>query len=69
MCWLHPAESFLCSSEPRAHFGLGSVSQVEAIEVLWPDGTRESFPGCAVDQRIELRKGEGRAVKEEQARK
>jgi hypothetical protein len=60
--WLHPAESYLCSSEPRAHFGLGSSDQVEAIEVLWPDGGREEFPGGAADRRVELRKGEGRPL-------
>jgi hypothetical protein len=57
--WLLPAESYLCSSEPRAHFGLGSAERVDGIEVLWPDGTRESFPGCAADRAVELRKGEG----------
>ena len=57
--WLHPAESYLCSSEPRAHFGLGPVERVDAIDVVWPDGTRETFPGCAADQRVELRKGKG----------
>jgi hypothetical protein len=64
--WLHPAESYLCSSEPIAHFGLGKVDRVDAIEVLWPDPapekSRETFPGGPVDRRIELRKGEGRPV-------
>ncbi|MCI0457724.1 MAG: CRTAC1 family protein [Gemmataceae bacterium] len=59
---LHPAESYLCSSEPRAHFGLGSAGTVESIEVAWPDGTREVFPGCATNQRIELRKGQGKRL-------
>jgi hypothetical protein len=58
--WLHPAESYLCSSEPRAHFGLGAADQVDAIDVVWPDGTRESFPGGPADRRVELRKGEGK---------
>ncbi len=60
--WLHPAESYLCSSEPRAHVGLGPVAKVDAIEVLWPDGSREAFPGCAADRPVELRKGEGRPL-------
>lgn len=61
--WLHPAESYLCSSEPRAHFGLGTVAAIERIDVTWPEGHREVFPGCPVDCRIELRKGEGQRVK------
>ena len=56
------AESYLCSCEPRAHFGLGEATRVDAVEIVWPDGSREAFPGCAVDQRLEVRKGEGRAA-------
>jgi len=60
--WLHPAESYLTSSEPRAHFGLGDVAAVDRIEVLWPDGSRESFPGTAADRRIELNQGSGKSA-------
>jgi hypothetical protein len=67
--WVNPGSSYLCSNDPRAHFGLGALDRVDAIDVLWPDGTRETFPGCPTDQRPEtvLRKGEGRplAVKAE----
>jgi hypothetical protein len=61
---LHPSESYLCSSEPRAHFGLGAAERVEEIIVAWPDGSRETFDGCAVDQRLLLQKGHGRPVVE-----
>jgi hypothetical protein len=59
VAWLHPAESYLCSSEPCAHFGLGPADKIDAIEVLWPDGARETFPGVAADRRVELCKGDG----------
>jgi hypothetical protein len=52
--------SYLCSNDPRAHFGLGLVQQVDAIHVLWPDGAKEIFDGCAVDRPVVLRKGGGR---------
>jgi hypothetical protein len=63
--WVNPGYSYLCSNDPRAHFGLGPVDHVDAIDVLWPDGTRETFPGGPADVRPELvlRKGEGRAGK------
>lgn len=61
--WLNPAESYLCSSEPCAHFGLGDSARVDSIEVLWPDGDRETFPGTAADQALVLRKGGGRTAK------
>jgi hypothetical protein len=43
----------------RAHFGLGPVERVDRIEVRWPDGTAEDFPGCDADRRIVLSKGAG----------
>ena len=47
-----------------AHFGLGPASKVDSIEVLWPDGLRERFPGVSGDQAIELARGSGEAVRE-----
>jgi enediyne biosynthesis protein E4 len=60
--WLrlvNPGSSFLCSNDVRAHFGLGSAERVDQIEVRWPDGTAETFPGCAADQKIVLARGSG----------
>lgn len=51
--------SYLSSSPPRAYFGLGSCATVEALEVVWPDGVRERFPGPAVDRWVELLRGDG----------
>jgi hypothetical protein len=60
---INPGSSYLCSNDPRAHFGLGSVSEVDTLKVVWPDGTEEVFAGRKADQVIELRKGEGRQQK------
>jgi enediyne biosynthesis protein E4 len=60
--WINPAGSFLCSNDPRAHFGFGKVDNVDAVEILWPDGRREAFDGGPADQLRVLRRGEGRAV-------
>jgi hypothetical protein len=57
---IHPAGSYLCSGDARAHFGLGAAASVESIEVAWPDGMAETFPGCDTDQALVLRKGEGK---------
>jgi hypothetical protein len=58
--WVNPSQSYLCSNDPRAHFGLGAASRVEAIHVIWPDGSEEQFAGIAADQVVTLRKGSGR---------
>ena len=60
--WINPSQSYLCSNDPRAHFGLGSVSGVEDIRVVWPDGSEEHFTGVAANQIITLRKGSGSAM-------
>jgi hypothetical protein len=56
---INPAFSYLSSSDPRAHFGLGNATQVDKIEVRWPDGAREMYPQCATGKIVTLRRGEG----------
>ena len=60
---ISPADSYLTSSDSRAHFGLGTSDQVDQITVLWPDGTREQFAGTKANRQIEVRKGQGRQAK------
>jgi hypothetical protein len=60
--WLRlvqPAQSYLCSGDVLAHFGLGPAAAVEAVLVTWPDGARERFAGGPADRALTLRKGEG----------
>jgi enediyne biosynthesis protein E4 len=61
--WLrlvNPAESYLCSGSPVLHFGLGDAASIDGIDVVWPDGSRETFAGGPVDRRLVLAKGEGK---------
>jgi hypothetical protein len=57
---INPGYSYLCSNDPRVHFGLGQVERVDSIHVTWPDGSEETFPGQAADHFVLLRKGEGK---------
>ncbi|HXD85526.1 MAG TPA: CRTAC1 family protein [Urbifossiella sp.] len=59
---VNPGSSFLCSSDPRIHVGLGSAASYDAVEVLWPDGLREAFAGGAADRALVLRRGEGKPL-------
>ena len=56
---INPAFSYLSSNDPRAHFGLGKESKFDRLEVSWPDGTKEAFPGGAANSFLTLRHGEG----------
>jgi len=59
--WISPGSSYLSSHEPVAHFGLGRLEGIEAIEVRWPDGSEEVFPGGKTNQFRMLSHGEGTA--------
>ena len=58
--WINPGYSYLCSNDPRAHFGLAGVTQVDRIEVIWPGGKREVFGGTPADRIVTLEKGKGK---------
>ncbi len=59
MRWINPGYSFMCSNDPRAHFGLGSMKSIDKILVVWPDGRTESFPPVPINQQHTLKKGMG----------
>ena len=54
-----PGSSYLSSNEPLVHFGLGTTDDIQAIEVQWPDGTRERFPGTTVNRKTTVYQGKG----------
>ena len=41
--------SYLGQMEPVAHFGLGKLSQVDEIEIQWPNGMRKSYPTLEIN--------------------
>jgi hypothetical protein len=57
---VNPGDSFLSSSDPAVHFGLGGTSEYDSIAVLWPDGLHELFPGGAAGGTRVLKRGSGR---------
>ena len=54
-----PGTSYLSSSEPSVHFGLGTIDEIQAIEVHWQDGSREKYPGTAANRRVKVYQGQG----------
>ena len=54
-----PGSSYLSSSEPIVHFGLGTINEIQAIEVRWQDGNRERFPGTPANRRVKVYQGKG----------
>jgi hypothetical protein len=59
---VNPGSSYLCSNDPRVHFGLGPATPT-GLTVRWPDGLVEDFDPPPVDRYTEVRRGSGRPVK------
>jgi hypothetical protein len=54
------AHSYLCANDPRPLYGLGEATTYDRIEVTWPNGAREMFPGGPVDRWLCLTPGSGK---------
>lgn len=46
--------SYLSSEDPRAHFGLGGVTEVNRVIVDWPEGERTVIEGVAANQVVSV---------------
>ena len=51
---LMPTRSYLSQVEPVLTFGLGDIDQVDSLEVLWPDGGRQTVTDIRIDSLLEI---------------
>jgi hypothetical protein len=42
--------SYLSQNDPRLHFGLGSATLIDRIEIVWPDGAKQVLHRVAVNR-------------------
>jgi hypothetical protein len=49
--------SFASSSDPRLHFGLGAVTKIDKLEILWPDGTSQTLTDANLDRYTTITEG------------
>lgn len=45
---------YLCQMEPVAHFGLGTTTQIDRVEIRWPDGAFFTLNRPGADQLIKV---------------
>src|SRR5271165_2280769 len=57
--------SYYSQSDMRVHFGLGSVTKLDSVEIRWPSGLTERFDNVANDQINTVKEGTGVAIKAE----
>jgi hypothetical protein len=46
----------------RVHFGLGSATKVESVQVRWPSGLVERYDNPSIDAINDLKEGSGKTV-------
>ena len=61
---VQPSASYLASSDPRVHFGLGKSTSVKDVRVIWPGGKEEIFGDYAAGETYKLIEGLGDSVSE-----
>lgn len=52
---------YASQNDSRLHFGLGTATKVDKLEIKWPDGTLETFEVAGVDQVLTITEGKGTA--------
>jgi hypothetical protein len=48
---------YLSQGDTRAHFGLGSATKADRVQVRWPDGTTDEWTDVAADQVLHVEQG------------
>lgn len=51
--------SYQSAQDPRLHFGLGSRTQIDSLEITWPSGAVTKLEKLAVDQIIAVQEDKG----------
>jgi len=46
---------YLTSSDPRPHFGLGKAGAAESVEILWPDGKKQTLANVKANQILKVK--------------
>jgi hypothetical protein len=60
--------SYLSQNDLRAHFGLGSATRTDRVDVKWPSGRTESFTDVAANQIVTIEEGKGIVARQPFAR-
>jgi hypothetical protein len=56
---VHGGGSYLSQNDLRLHFGLGSATKIDLVEVRWPTAKTETFKDVAVDKIYAITEGQG----------
>jgi hypothetical protein len=51
---------YLSSNDPRAHFGLGTDTSAQTVEIDWPSGTKQILKNVAGDRIVQVEEAESK---------
>jgi hypothetical protein len=54
--------SYISNSDMRVHFGLGSATKLDSVQVRWPSGLTEQFDSLHIDSIQTIKEGTGTAL-------
>ena len=56
---IHSGGSYLSQNDLRMHFGLGSVTKIDSVEIRWPSGHVDTITDLAADKFYSVLEGQG----------
>lgn len=62
---IHSGGSYLSQSDTRVHFGLGTATTIDSLEIRWPSGKVETLKSLTADKFYTILEGQGIVPAEE----
>jgi len=62
---IHSGGSYLSQNDLRLHFGLGSATKIDSVEIHWPSGTVDHIGSLPADHFYSVLEGHGIVPAEE----
>lgn len=56
---IHSGGSYISQNDLRVHFGLGSATKVDTVEIRWPSGAVDNLKNLAADHFYSVLEGKG----------
>jgi hypothetical protein len=56
---IHSGGSYLSQNDLRVHFGLGSATKIDSLEIKWPSGTTDTVKDLTADKFYAVLEGKG----------
>ncbi|MEO0334696.1 MAG: ASPIC/UnbV domain-containing protein, partial [Bacteroidota bacterium] len=54
----YPVRGYMSTSESIIHLGLGEATQLDTLEIIWPDGKQQRYTSLAVDTTYQFSYGD-----------